>query len=200
MQQTVWVLTASVAPLLTVWGLMSRLASVSPGVSNPLSICLATQCCGLTVMMAGYIKGGAAAFPLAATVAASAISAWIVPQRARLTRNFTDQAIISIGVVGLFGLLFIGRYFGRLSAGKELSILLAPLLCWVSEIPLVRRRRPWIVGSLRLAMVAIPLVMVLGAAKKEFDRDMAPLLGRVSRAATRVHDTPRLAVCIRNCD
>lgn len=145
-------------------------------------------------------QGWRAAFPLAATVAASAISAWIVPQRARLTRNFTDQAIISIGVVGLFGLLFIGRYFGRLSAGKELSILLAPLLCWVSEIPLVRRRRPWIVGSLRLAMVAIPLVMVLGAAKKEFDRDMAPLLGRVSRAATRVHDTPRLAVCIRNCD
>jgi hypothetical protein len=72
-------------------------------------------------------------------------------------------------------LLFIGRFFGQLSTGRALAILLAPLLCWITELPRLRRQNPWFVGSLRLVLVMIPLAVVLFLAKRDFDRDMAPL-------------------------
>jgi len=157
----------------TLWVLLFWLSQRSPGVSIPLAVCLTTQCAGLTVMMAGYIKGGAAAFPLAATLAATTIGARLI------TKRFDTSAIVGIGAVGLFGLLFVGRFFGRLSTGCALTMLLAPLLCWATELPRLRHRNAWLVGSLRLVLVVIPLVVVLALAKRDFDRDMAPLLGNV---------------------
>lgn len=162
------------------WALLSRLSHRSPGVSIPFALALSIQCAGLTVMMAGYIKGGAAAFPLAATITATTITAALIARRPRTRTNAFPSAILGIGVVSLFGLLFIGRLFGRLSTDGALVILLAPLLCWITEAPLLRHRKPWLVGSLRLILVAIPLVVMLVVAKRQFDRDMAPLLGNLS--------------------
>jgi hypothetical protein len=167
------------ALLAGLWVLLSWLLQRSPGISIPFALGLTIQCAGLTVMMAGYIKGGAAAFPLAATLVATAFAARLIAKRAGV------PAILGIGVVGLFSLLFIGRYFGRLSTGSALTMLLAPLLCWATEIPLLRHRKPWLVGSLRLALVAIPLLVVLAVAKRNFDRDMAPLLGEATRITWR---------------
>jgi hypothetical protein len=79
--------------------------------------------------------------------------------------------------VQLFGLLWIGRYFGNLTTGPALAIMLAPLLCLVTEIPFLRRHKPWSVGTVRMVLVAVPLVVVLWLAKQKFDREMAPLLG-----------------------
>lgn len=166
------------ALLAGMWGLLSWLNERRPGVSIPFALALAAQCAGLTVMMAGYLKGGAAAFPLAATVAGTTIAAWLMTKRGCVRASFGPPAILGIGVVGLCGLLFIGRFFGRLSTGSALTMLLAPLLCWVTELPLLRHRQPWLLGSLRLALVAIPLALVLVLAKRDFDRDMAPLLGK----------------------
>lgn len=166
-------LAGCAALLAGVWGLLLGLSRRScSGVSIGLALCLATQCAGITVMMAGYIKGGAAAFLLAATLAATTLGA------RQLTTRLAP-AIVGAGVVILFGVLFIGRFFGRLSTGCALVMLLAPLLCWVTEIPLLRQRPPWLVGSLRLALVAVPLVAVLAVVKRDFDRDLAPLLGAV---------------------
>ena len=99
--------------------------------------------------------------------------------------NFSAPSIVGVGVVGLFGLLFLGRFFGRLSTGCALAMLLSPLMCWVAEIPRLRPRQPWLLGSLRLVLVAIPLLVVLAAAKRDFDRDMAPLLGNMQAASAR---------------
>jgi len=160
------------------WSLMSWLSRRSPGVSIPFALSLAILSAGVTVMMAGYIKGGAAAFPLAATVVATTVGAWLISKRSSILVNFDASAIIGIGMVGLFGVLFIGRFYGRLSTASALAMLLAPLLCWATELPQLRNRRPWLVGSIRLALVAIPLVVVLVLAKRTFDRDMAPLLSQ----------------------
>ena len=158
------------------WWLLLSLSQRSVGVSIPLALGLAIQCAGLTVMLAGYLKGGVAAFPLASTILATAIGAWLVTRYAGTSSHFNSPAILGIGVVGLFGLLFIGRFFGRISTGSALAIFLAPLLCWVTEFPVLRRQKPGIVGSVRLILVVIPLVVVLSLAKEEFDRNMAPLL------------------------
>ncbi len=165
------------ALLMGVWALLALLSKRSPGVSISFALCLTIQCAGLTVMMAGYIKGGAAALPLVATLMATTITARLIAKRSVAVANCCTLAIPGIGVVGLFGLLFIGCFFGRLSTGTALTMLLAPLLCWLTEIPLLRHRQPWQVGSLRLVLVAVPLAVVLGLAKRDFDRDMVPLLG-----------------------
>ena len=184
------------------WGLLAWLSQRSAGVSVPLALGLTTQCAGLTVMMAGYLKGGTAAFPLAATIVATAIAAKLITKRSGAPANQGSSAIIGTGVVGLFGLLFIGRFFGRLSTGVALAMLLIPLLCWVTEVPLLRNRKPWQVGSLRLLLVAISLLVVLAVAKRDFDRNMAPLLGDMQTSCQSGSTTVpmkienRLAMCL----
>lgn len=157
------------------WGLLFRLSQRSgPAISVSLALVLSTICAGLCVMLAGYLKGGAVAFPLATALFATAIA----------SRLFTKQfapAILGIGLVNLFGVLFIGRFFGRLSTESALTILLAPLLCWVTELPALRTRAAWQVGSIQLLLVAIVLLLVLALAKQDFDRKMGPLLGMLSQ-------------------
>jgi hypothetical protein len=165
-------LAVCAALLAGVWGLLAWLMQRSPGASMPLALSLAMQGAGLAVMMAGYIKGGAAAFLLTASLATTTIGARLFAKHSGV------PGLVGIGVAGLFSLLFIGRFFGRLSTASALAMLLAPLLCWATELPLLRHRKPWIVGSLRLVLVAIPLLLVLFISKRTFDRDVAPLLGK----------------------
>ena len=127
-------------------------------------------------MLAGYIKGGAAALPVVATILSATIVVALVSKRLSSVANFGEQSIIGIGAVSLFGLLFIGYFFGRLSTGSTLTMLFSPLLCWASEIAVIRNRAIWLVGAVQLTLVAIPLSVVLSLAKRDFDRDMAPLL------------------------
>lgn len=54
--------------LALLWSLLSWLSSRSGGLSISFALCLAIQCSGVAVMLAGYIKGGAAAIPLVATL------------------------------------------------------------------------------------------------------------------------------------
>lgn len=181
-ERTPWQLATEsavcVALLSGVWALIAWLFRRSPGVSIPLSLSLATQCAGITIMMAGYIKGGAAAFALATALATTAIALQMI---AKLSHS---SPCIGIGVVGLFGLLFVGSYFGRLSTGYAIAIWLSPLLCCLTEVPMLRRQKRWIVASLRLFFVFLPLVVVLILAKRDFDRDMRPLLSEVSKPSS----------------
>jgi hypothetical protein len=166
-----------------VWGLLLLLSDRSGGVSIPFALCLAIQSSGMTVMMAGYINGGAAAYLFAATLVGATLGLWLITRRRDTSDNETDCAnfnsptILGIGTVSLFGLLFIGLFFGRISTATALTILLAPLLCWATEVPPLKNHNRWIAGTLRLALVATPLVVVLIMAKYEFEREMSPLLG-----------------------
>lgn len=171
---TVWAVCSVL--LAGLWSLSSLLSVRSPGVSLSLALCMAIQCTGVTVMMAGYISGGAAALPLVATILATTAGIRLISGRSPTASKFHAPAILGLGVVGLFGMLFIGRFFGRLSTGAAVTMLLAPLLCWATELRPLRHRKPWHVGTLRLVLVAIPLVVVLVLAKIDFDRDMSPLL------------------------
>jgi len=163
-------LAACATALAGVWSLLLWLSRRAPGLSIPLTISLATLSAGVTVMMAGYLKGAAAALPLAATLAATAGVSPLVVKRA------DNSAFIGVGTIGLFSLLLIGRCFGRITTGSAVAIMAAPLLCWVTELPFLRHRPIWLVESLRLMFVALLLAVVLMIAKCEFDRVMAPLL------------------------
>jgi len=184
--ELVTLLAVCVALLAGVWSLLSWLSRRSPGASIPLALCLTSLCTSVTMMMAGYIKGGIAGFALVATLMATTIVSMSIMKRAGAPLKLDAPAILGIGVVGLFGLLIIGRFFGRLSTSCALVLLLTPLLCWASETPLLRQRKPWVVGSIRLMRVAIPLVVVLAMAKRDFDRNLGRLLGKVEAPTFRL--------------
>lgn len=169
--------------LALVWELLMILSRRGPGIALPLSLAQSILCTGLLVMMAGYVTGGAAAFPLfAALLGAIAISTWIA-------HSNDWQGSIGIAVVGLFSLACIGRFFGGLSTGCAVTVLLSPLLCWVPELPPLRRQSPWLVATLRLTFSSVPLMIALALAKRDFDRSMGPLLGSIVN--------PAIVFCVR---
>ncbi len=203
--------------LVVFWTLLTRLACRAAAASVLGSLVLAILVTGLAVMLAGYIGGGAAALPLAAClIAVASAQPWLGPAPSTGKSIATDgspatdrptgrtrpnpdewlrrggSVMLGVGVMGLFGLLFVGHFFGRLSLPSTAVIGLSPLLGWVTELPwtkLLQRQRPlqrqclvashrpaWLRGSLRIALVAIPLAVLLVLAKQQFDRELAPLM------------------------
>jgi hypothetical protein len=180
--------------LAVVWILLARLVRRRPGISLPLAVSQTCLAAGMTVMLSGYLDGGAVGLPLATAVAGTVLAAWLLEKLPA-----TDGAV-GIGLVGLFSILMMGRFFGELSTARALTLFLAPLLCWVTELPLLRARQPWVIGMVRLVLVAIPLAIVLGLAKHDFDREMAEPENALtsSRGATWLycsHLAPRDEVC-----
>lgn len=180
--QVVMALVICSVLLAVVWSSLACLSHRSPGASISLSLSMATLAAGLAVTLAGYIRGGAAVLPWVAGVSVATLFITVIGRKVATQVGVEAQVgvdapvIVAMGVVGLFGTLFIGRFFGEISTARALTMLLAPILCWVSEIPWLRNRNPWLLGSLRLVFVAIPLMTILGLAKRDFDREMAPLL------------------------
>lgn len=165
--QAALVLGSCAIVLALVWNLLVRLSNRAPGVSILLAIAQASLCGGMAIMMAGYLTGGEATLPLSGALVGAGGASFLLITRPAL------PGAIGIGVVGLFCLLFIGRFFGELSTGRALLVFLAPLLCWASELPMSRGRRPWLIATARLALVAIPLIVVLILAKQDLDRKLA---------------------------
>ena len=192
MTRTVATLCGGFGGLIVVWSLLSRLSRRSASCSITLSLAMAVVCTGLATMMAGYIKGGVAAIPLAAALVGVAL---VSPF---LTTGLDDpgkpylQGAIGIGVVGLFSLLCIGHYFGQLRGLHAAVIFLTPLLCWMSEIPGPASAPPLQKLTLRLIAVTIPLAAVLFVARQDFDRKMAPLLAGVPSMEAGISVSPAL--------
>ncbi len=167
--------------LMVMWFALMQLAA--RGVSNGivLSLSLSLICAGCTTMMAGYIKGGAAALPFATVLMVSAsVSKFLISKRFDSDEHFNrcviGRAAIGIGLVSLVSLVWIGRFFGQLTSAEAIVIFLAPSLCWVTEMPLLRNRTSTVKFAIRLVAVIVPLAILLANAKREFDEKMGPLL------------------------
>ncbi len=80
---------------------------------------------------------------------------------------------VGIGVISLFSILIVGRFFGELSTGRAVVVFLSPLLCWATELRVFRNRKPWHVAAVRLALVALPLAAVLFLAQRDFAKNSA---------------------------
>jgi hypothetical protein len=133
--QIALVQTACALLIGALWMLLSTLAARRQfGILIPIVLAFTMIVSGLVIMISGYVSGGAATLPLAASLTAA------VAVNAMQTRSPFLPAPIGIGVVGLSGLLFIGRFFGGLSTPVALALLLAPLLCWTAQLLLLFRR------------------------------------------------------------
>ena len=83
---------------------------------------------------------------------------------------------MGIGLVSLFSLVWIGRFFGQLTSTDAIVMLLAPSLCWITELPLLRKRSDTAKFAIQLVTVIVSLAILLVEAKREFDEKMGPLL------------------------
>ena len=157
---------------------------------------LALVVAGLSIAMAGWLKGGLVALPLAGALAGAVAAEWGGSRAAggSLGRDGGGHApsglpgLTAAGLVALFGLVVVGRCFGRLSSAAALLILLVPLLAVVPAA--IGRGLPASAAgcllrsaSYRILLAVVPLVIVLWDAKADFDTRLGRLLGAAPAAA-----------------
>ena len=169
-------LVACAVLLISAWLLLARLGQRSRGISIALAVSLTCMASGMALMLSGYLNGGKAALPLAAGLAGATIGLLLC------TSGAPCPGAIGIGVVSLFSILILGRFFGELSTGRAVAIFIAPLLCWATELPVFRHRKPWVVAAIGLALVAVPLAAVLFLAQRDFAKNSAVPAGSGSES------------------
>jgi hypothetical protein len=178
--QTGLILGGLAVGLLGVWGLLALLARRTCRSSNhdagerepraggrSIALAVAVACAGaaVTVMLSGYASGGQLGLPLAAALAGVLLASLALSYPPNV------EGILSLGVVGLFAVLLIGRFFGTLTDGNAALLFFGLLLCWVPEAKYIRRLGPRPRSVLRVVAVALPVFAALTLAQQKFAGD-----------------------------
>jgi hypothetical protein len=165
-----WKILGGLAIALAVaWSALSALAQKRSRQSVPLALALACAGSAVTVMLSGYASGGMLGLPLAAALTGYVVAASLMPN------SPNPDGAVGLGIVGLFSILVIGRFFGELTTANAMLLFAAPLLCWLPELP--RRFQ----GLARLGIAAVPIVAVVVMVLLKFEEDS-------NRAASRVKE------------
>jgi hypothetical protein len=154
------ILGGMAAALAAVWGLLALLHSRAPGRSLPAALALTCAAAGVTVMLSGYLSGGQLALPLAAGLAGAAAASVV------LSGPFGTTGWLGPGVVGLFSVLIVGRFFANLTTAHALVLFSAPLLAWLPELPGLCRLRLSLRGLARVVLIAAAATAVASRAQK----------------------------------
>lgn len=164
-----WLILAGLGvALAVVWTSLALLARRAPGRSIPLALAVTSAGAAITVMLSGYASGGQIGLPLAAALAGATVASLALPKPPDV------EGVLGLGVVGLFALVVVGRFFGQLSATHAALLFFAPLLCWLPELPPLRRPGPALRGLMRVALTAIPVAIALALAQQKFAADSTP--------------------------
>ena len=165
------------AAVAAVWAAMLCLVKRAPSRIVPLSVALACGAAAVTIMMSGYATGGQAGLPLSAALVAVTMASIALPKSTRL------DGALGVGIVGLFTLLVVGRFFGELTTAHAALLFLAPLSCWVTEGPYLRTLKSWQRSLLQLFFVSLPLIFVVVEAQRQFAADSEQNKGAGSASA-----------------
>jgi hypothetical protein len=130
---------------------------------------VAVACAGaaVTIMLSGYASGGEMGVPLTGALAGAVVASLA------LTTPPDEEGMLGLGIVGLFALLLMGRFFGQLATPHAALLFFGTLLCWVPELPYLRRLGPWLRGLLRVLSVALPVAAAITLAQQKFVSDSA---------------------------
>ena len=116
-------------------------------------------------MLSGYASAGQIGLPLAASLTGALAAALVLPRPPEV------GGVLSFGVVGLFALLVIGHFFGQLATNHAVLLFFGTLLCWLPELPYLRRLRPRWRGLVRIVLVAVPVAVAVTLAQQKFVAD-----------------------------
>jgi hypothetical protein len=167
-EQTWLILGGMALALATGWALLDRLARRGAGGFAPLVLALACAGSGVTVMLSGYATGGQLGLPLAFALTGAAAASWLLrgPQDLR--------SAVGIGIVGLFALLVVGRFFGELTTANAVLLFGAPLLGWLAELPSLGRIGPRRRAFAGLSLAGLPVALALVLAVQKPNAVSAP--------------------------
>jgi urea transporter len=113
-------------------------------------------------MLSGYYRAGLLGLGLAAALTGATLASYIARSQS------TSDGSLGMGVIGIFSVVLVGRFFGQLSTVQSACLLLAPMLAWTVELPWLRTLSPAWRNVARLACVAVPLVVVVIVAQRKF--------------------------------
>jgi hypothetical protein len=180
-EQTILYLNALAADLIALWLLLSLLTREEVGLSQaPASgreggyrsvlPALALTCVGaaVTVIFSGTATDAQLGMALGGALAGAAVVSMFVPSPRAV------RGALGMGVVGLFALLISGKFFTELTWPHAALLFGAPLLCWLPELPLVRRLHPWLRAILAMLLVAIPVALAVIESQKQHEEESKP--------------------------
>jgi hypothetical protein len=155
------------AALAAGWALLDTRALHRGGRAVLVALALASAATGATVLLSGYATGGQLGFPLAGALVGAALASFFLKGTPEL------RGSAGVGLVGLFALLAVGRFFGFLTTTNALLLFAAPLLGWLVEWPLARRVGPRLGGVAGVVLAALPVALALTLAVQTFQADSA---------------------------
>jgi hypothetical protein len=165
--QTGLILGGLATMLAAVWGALGLLVKRSDCRSVPVVLAIVCAGASVTVMLSGYASGGQIGLTISAALLGAVIASLVWAGTPEM------DSVVSLGVVGLFALLVVGRFFGQLSTANAAVLFGAPLLAWGAELPFVRRGG-WVVHSVaRVILPAIAVAVALLLARQQFLADAA---------------------------
>ena len=175
--QSILILGGLAVVLAAGWAACWRLANRSS--SRTILVVLAIACAGaaVTTMLSGYASGGLFGLVLASGLIGAVIASFALigpPETA---------GMVGLGVVGLFALLIVGRFFGQLSTANAVLLYAAPLLAWLAEIPFIQRRGKLLHGTAQVALPSILVAAALLMAHRQFVADSARPTGEGNEPA-----------------
>jgi hypothetical protein len=160
--QATIVLCGLAALLALVWAMLSWLQSRTSTPAVLWVLVLDALATAGTVMLSGYYRGGLLGLGVAGAIAGATLASCIAQPRSQTGGS------LGMSVIGIFAVLLVGRFFGTLSTGLATCLLLAPLLAWTIELPRLRTLAPGWRSAGRLACVAVPLIVVVIVAQRQF--------------------------------
>ncbi len=166
--QALLIMSGLAATLVVVWYLVEQLQYRTAPAAVGAALFLTTAAAGIAVMHSGYTTGGQMGIALAGSLAGASAAAFLLAGPALKVR------LSGAGLVGLFGVIIVGRFFGTLPNRYAVFLMLAPLMPWLTEFPGVRRLS--VVGRtvLGLILVALPLILPVGEGLKAAFNESSP--------------------------
>ena len=133
----------------------------------PFALAIAASGAGVTIMMSGYLTGGELALPLAGAIGGAAVASLLL----RMLK--CNSGMVGVGVLALFAVIVLGRFFGNLTMIHGTILLAAPLLGCVPRFLPRKLTSVWLRAALSLGLAVIPVAIVVADAREKFVQESA---------------------------
>jgi len=160
--QALGIFSVLAALLLLVWASLCKLQARTSTRSVVGLLAVDALAAAVTVMLSGYYRVGMLGLGLCGAL----VGTWLAARWGQASAS--DDGSLGMGVVGVFAVVVLGRFFGTLSNPLAACLLLMPLMGWLPELPRLRQLQPHWRHALRWACVVIPLLAVVIVAQRKF--------------------------------
>ena len=149
-----------------VWSALVMMSRKHAGSRVPSTVMFIAGAMGITIMLSGSQTLGQYSLSLSATLAA-------IAGLALITRgSLSTVGLMDVAAAMLLGLCIEGAFYADLTTTNALLISSVPVLAWLGELSVIRRRPAWQQFVTRWALVLLPLIIAVVLAAMAFAAEM----------------------------